>query len=187
MSPLALLLSRGGEKLENPLENTIHPEMSLGQEVLELNVCTLSPEIAAGHLIFFFYFFFLYMDNVCPGSFPPEIPTALSVAMLEKDTKLVPVSHQQQISTRPRAGDQNNVFYVSLFSPWTNQHLQEKQTLILVWLRGDSSIVLLPALSWAARAIPLERHHCRSSSTEFFQLVVMPERTQMDAQTPGWT
>lgn len=115
MSPFALLLSRGGEKLENLLENTIHPEMSLGQEVLELNVCTLSPEIAAGHLIFFF--FLLYMENVCPGSFPPEIPTALSVAVLEKDTKLMPVSHQQQISTRSRAGDQNNVFYVSLFSP----------------------------------------------------------------------
>lgn len=116
MSPYALLLSRGAEKPENPLENTIHPEMPLGQEVLELNVCILSPEIAAGHLILLI-FYLLYMGNVCAGSFPPKIPIAVIVAMLEKDTRLVPVSHQQQISTRPLVGVLNNVVYISLFSP----------------------------------------------------------------------
>lgn len=127
------------------------------------------------------------MDNVCAGSFPPKIPTALSVEMLEKNTKLVPESHQQQISTRSLAGGQNNVVYISLFSPWTNQHLQEKQVLILVWLVAGSDIVLLPALSWAAKPIPLGRHHGRSPSTEFFQLVLGPERTLVDAQVPART
>lgn len=61
MSSFSLLSSRlGGTEEHRSLKalwkTQIDPERSQGQKVQELNVCTLNPELAAGHLILFFFF-----------------------------------------------------------------------------------------------------------------------------------
>lgn len=45
---------RGAQKPESPLENMNQSRNVTRAEGAGINICTLSPELAAGHLIFFF-------------------------------------------------------------------------------------------------------------------------------------
>lgn len=169
MSPLALLLCRGEAwkpfRKHNPSRNVTEAGGA------ELNVCTLSPEIAVGHLIFLNLFFFLYIGNVCADSFSPTIPTALSVAMVERDTK-------------PNLFGARIVWFISHFSPH-GQTSTFRRNKPWFWCGSWQTPVFCSLLFPGLQNQFLWRGTTADHHPQNF-LVVRPERTPMDAQTPAW-